>query len=95
MSAAWPNGLRCRFNDDPDRMTWAQPAPWSRSCVFGSDALQYLSLLDGFEQAANSVDRKLKKSAGTLNHWKLLSRCGLFKPRSSHCNEKCADRPIS
>ena len=26
---------RRRFYDDPDRMVWVQPAPWSRCCVLG------------------------------------------------------------
>ena len=29
--------------------------------------------IGGFEQAANSVDRSLKKPTGTLYHWKLLT----------------------
>ena len=41
------------------------------------------------------MDKNSKKSTKTLDHWKLLSRCGLLQSRSSHCNEKCADRPIS
>ena len=24
-----------RFHDNPDRMIWVQPAPWSRCCVLG------------------------------------------------------------
>ena len=47
-----------------------------------------LSLLGGFEQAANLVDKNSKKSTGTLDRWKLLSRCGFLQPQSSHCNEK-------
>ena len=45
-----------RFYDDPDRMTWVQLAPWSRCCVFGLDALRWLSLFGGFEQTASSED---------------------------------------
>ena len=48
-----------------------------------------------FEQAANSGDNNSKKSTGTLDHRKLLSRCGFLQSRSSDCNEKCADRPIT
>ena len=47
-----------------------------------------------FEQAANSVDKNLMKSTGTLDRWKLLSRYGFLQARSSHWNLKCADRPI-
>ena len=36
----------------------------------------------------------LKKSTRTKDHWKLLSRSRFLQARSSHCNEKCADRPI-
>ena len=32
-SAAWPKGQRRCFYDDPDRMTWIQPAPWLRCFV--------------------------------------------------------------
>ena len=38
-----------------------------------------------FEQAANSVDKISKKSTGTLDHRKLLSRYGFFQSRSSRC----------
>ena len=31
----------------------------------------------------------------TLDHWKHFSRCGFLQSQSSHCNEKCEDRPIS
>ena len=31
---------RRRFYDDPDRMIWVQPAPWSLCCVLGQDALR-------------------------------------------------------
>ena len=55
----------------------------------------YISLLGGFEQAANSGDKNVKKSTRTLDHQKLLNRCGFFQSRSSHCNEKSADCPIS
>ena len=48
----------------------------------------------GFKQEANSVNKNSKKSTGTLDHWKLLSRCGFLQARSNHCNTKCADRPI-
>ena len=48
----------------------------------------------GFKQAANSVDKNSKKSTGTLDHRKLLSKYGFLQPRSSLCKEKCADRPI-
>ena len=46
------------------------------------------SLFGGFEQAGNSVDKNSKKSTGTFDHWKLLSKCRLLQARSSHCNEK-------
>ena len=35
----------------------------------------------GFKQAANSVDKNLKKFTGTLDHWKLLSKCGFLQAR--------------
>ena len=63
-----------------------QPAPWSRSCVLRLDALRWLSLLGGFEQAENSVDKSSKKSTETLGHRKLPSRCGFLLPWSSHYN---------
>ena len=47
------------------------------------------------EQAAISVDKNSKKSTGTLDQRKLLSRCGFLQSRSIRRNEKCADRPIS
>ena len=47
-----------------------------------------------FKQAANSVDKNSKKSRGTLDHWKLLTRCGFLQARSSRSNEKYADRQI-
>ena len=48
-------------------MIEVQLATWSRCCVLG------LSLLDGFEQAANSVDKNSKKCTETLDHRKLLN----------------------
>ena len=39
--------------------------------------------------------QEFKKSLGTLDHRKLLSRCGLLQSRSSSGNEKCADRSTS
>ena len=53
-----------------------------------------ISLLGGFEQAENSVEKNLKKFTGTLDLWKLLSRCSNLQLRSSHYNEKCANYPI-
>ena len=38
-------------------------------------------LLGGFEKATNSVDKNSKKSTGTLDHRKLLSRCEVFQTR--------------
>ena len=84
-----------RFYNDPNWIIWVQPPPWSRSCVLEWDALRWLSLLGGFEQAANLVDKNSKKSTGTLDHRKLLSGCGFLQSRSSPGNEKCADRLIS
>ena len=54
-----------------------------------------VSLRGGFEQAANSVDKNSKKSTGTLDYRKHLSRCGFLQSQSSPGNEKCADRPTS
>ena len=51
------------------------------------------SWLGGFEQAANWVGKSSKKSTGTLDYWKLLSRGGFLQARSSQSNENCADRP--
>ena len=62
--------------------------------AFLNKTLYDLSLLGGFEQTVNSVDKNMNKSAGTLDRWILLSRCGFLQIRSSRCNEKCADRPI-
>ena len=43
-----------------------------------------ISLLGGFEQAENLVDKNLKKFTGTLDLWKLLSRCSnLQTPKQS------------
>ena len=91
-TAASPRGLRRRFfntffNVSFVRIIWVQPAPWSRCFVLGQDALLWISLLGGFEQAPNSVDKKLTKSTGTLDHWKLLSRCVFLQSQTSHCNE--------
>ena len=71
-------------------MIWIQPAVASLDKTLYDDYL----LLGGFEEAANSVDKNLKKSTETLDNRKLLSRCGFLQSRSSCCNEKCADRPI-
>ena len=68
--AAWPRVWRHRVYDDSDRMIWVQPAPWSRGCVLGLDILRWLSLLGGFEQAANSVDKNSKKFTGTFGSMK-------------------------
>ena len=38
--------------------------------------------------------QELEEIHRNMDHWKLLSRCGFLQPRSRHCNEKCADRPI-
>ena len=38
------------------------------------------------EQAANLLDKNLKKSTGNS-----LNRCGFLQARNSHCYEKCAD----
>ena len=93
-SETWSNGQKRCFYDDPDCIIWVQLAPWWRCCILGYDALRWLSLLGGFEPAANSVDKNSKKSTGTLDHWKFLSKYGFLQLLSSHCNEKCADRPI-
>ena len=46
-------------------------------------ALRWLFLLDGFEQAVNSVDKNLKKSTGTLlDHRKPLNMCGFLQTQS-------------
>ena len=44
------------------------------------------SLLGGFELAANLMGKNSKKSAGTLDHRKLLNRCGFLPARSSQVN---------
>ena len=41
------------------------------------------------------MNKNSKKSTGTLDCWKLLSRCGFLQARSNnYCNETCADHPI-
>ena len=40
------------------------------------------------------MQKNSKKSTGTLDHRKLLSRCGFLQLRSSRCNEKYADHPM-
>ena len=45
MSAAWPQGQRRHFNDDPDRMISVQLASWSRCCVFKMLYNDYLCLV--------------------------------------------------
>ena len=46
-----------------------------------------VSLLGGLEQAANSEDKNSKKSAGTLDYWKLLSRCGFLHAQNTVVTE--------
>ena len=53
-----------------------------------------LSLLGGFEQAANSVDKNTKKFSGTLNYQKLIRTCEFLQSQTSYRNEKWSDRPI-
>ena len=66
--------VQASFFGDPDqKIIWIQPAHWSRCCVLGQDASQWLSVLSGFEQAANSVVTNSEKSAGALDRRKLLS----------------------
>ena len=43
----------------------------SRCSVLELEALGWLSLLGGFEQAANSAENNSKKFTETLDHWKL------------------------
>ena len=88
-STAWQRGQRRCFYDDSDLVMWIQLAPLSRSWI---RHFTWLSLVDGFKQAANSVDKISKKFTGTSDHRKFLNRCGFFSTRSSQCNEKCVDR---
>ena len=52
-------------------MIWIQPKPWSRSCVSGYERYTMIIAAGGYKQAANSVDKNLKKFTRTLNHWQL------------------------
>ena len=73
-------------------MIGVQLLPWSRR-VPGSNVLCRLPVLGGFQQAANSVDKKAKKTAGTLHLCKLLSRCGFVLAQSNYRNDTCVDNP--
>ena len=52
----------------------------------------YLYLVASNKQQIQ-LNKIRRKSTGTLDHWKLLRSGEFIQPRSSHCNEKCADRP--
>ena len=65
----WLKEQRRRFYN-PDCMIWVQTTPWSRSCVLRQDALRWLSLLGGFEQAANLRE---KKSNDNQKTWKMVN----------------------
>ena len=44
------------FPRQPDNMVWVQLAPWPRCCP----SLQNLSLVGGFEQATNLIEKSQK-----------------------------------
>ena len=69
------------------RLEASRPRPRTSKCVF-EDVLEAKDVLKD-STSANSVDKNSKKFTGTLNHRKLLSRCGFLQSQSSHCNEKC------
>ena len=94
--------LRCGWEGKASFWLWS----WSHGQVLTRTVVTLLrpwirrftmitvSLLGCFKLGANSVGKNSKKSTGTLNHWKLLSRCGFLQARNSDCNEKCTDHLI-
>ena len=56
---------------------------WSSFCILD----KMIICIGSFEQAANSVDKNSITSKGTLDNWKLSSRCGFLQARSSYRNE--------
>ena len=54
-----------------------------------------IPLLGGFNQVANSEGKNPKKTRGTLDLCKLLSRCEFAQAQSSYCNDKIANHPVA
>ena len=77
----------------PDRIILLQPHPGH---VVASLERCFMMIMFALRLRTSSKfrDKNAKKSTGTLDHWKVLSKCVFFGLRSSYRNEKCADRPI-
>ena len=58
--------LKVPFYDDPDRIIWVQPQPEYVVASLEKTFYDKYPCLVALEQAANSMDKNLKKSSETL-----------------------------